>query len=334
MSRDLALVWHIHQPFFVPDAEVLEQLVESYRPLLALHRELSLPFTLNVCGGLLSRLARLAPDWVGELRGELDAERVELVGSGMFHPMLPLMPYERARRQIEADLEAKRALLGAAPAGFWPTDNGWAHWLVPLLAERGVAWVVVDSSAAVQGAVLPSWRGAHKHGHRVLEPELSPLVGARELGQVHRLCHGEAQVFALLRHHELSWDLVDRQEGALHHEARLSPFLAGVRAHYASGADLLVLGDDGERVRPQTLPGYRRCLEALRDDGVRFVTGSRALAPRRAGATERYLPATTSLVDLSAWLTTMDDHACHGQLRAVQDRFVRLERQATARRWR
>ena len=27
----------------------------------------------------------------------------------------------------------------------------------------------------------------------------------------------------------------------------------------------------------------------------------------------------------------MDDHACHGQLRAVQDRFVRLERQATAR---
>ena len=330
MTRDVALVWHVHQPFFVPDAEVEAQHLESYAPLLALHRQLDVPFTLNVCGGLLDRLATLAPEWVEATHADAEAGRLELVASGKFHPMLPLLPHERAERQIEADLESKRASLGARPRGFWPTDLGWAHWLVPLLAERGLEWVAVDSAAAVEGSVRPTWREDVTRGHRVLAPELSPLVAAQELGQVHRLRFGDHTLHALLRHHALSWDLVDAQTGVLHRPDRLPAFRAAVAAHFDSGADLLVLGDDGERVRPRTLSSYRACLEALREDGVRFVRGSDAVDARRAGASERYLPAGTSLVDFSAWTTTPDDHVCLAQLRAVQDRWVRLFQSATA----
>ena len=328
--RDLALIWHVHQPFFVPDGELEAQHVESYAPLLALHRELDVPFTLNVCGGLLERLATLAPGWVEAVREDAAAGRVELVASGKFHPMLPTMPHERARRQIEADVEAKRAILGARPRGFWPTDLGWAHWLVPLVAAQGVDWVAVDSAAAVEGSVRPSWREERVRGHRVLAPDLSPLVAARELGLVHRLTFGSEVVHALLRHHALSWDLVDTQRGALHRPERIGAFVDAVGAHYDSGADLLVLGDDGERVRPRTLESYRACLEALREAGVRFVLGSDAVDARRAGASERYLPAGTSLVDFSAWTTTPDDHVCLRQLGEVQERFVRLSQRAKA----
>jgi alpha-amylase/alpha-mannosidase (GH57 family) len=324
--RELSLIWHVHQPFFVPDEEVLEQLICSYRPLLALHRELGVPLSLNICGGLLERLATLAPAWIEGLRTAIDGGLVELLGSGKFHPLLPLLPHERARAQVRADLEAKARILHVEPQGFWPTDLGWTHALVPILAEAGLRWVVVDSSAKVAASALPAWQSTTVAGHRVLRPQISPLVGAAELGAVHRLRLGDTEVFALLRHHELSWDLVDQQEGVLHHPELLDEVLDRVEAHYASGASLLILGDDGERIHPQTLITYRRLLEALRQRGIALVTGSAALEARIAEATEAYLPTSTFLIDFSAWLTTPDDLACLRQLDEVQRLFEDVRR--------
>ena len=146
-GRSVVLAWHVHQPFFVPDQEVLSWVAESYRPLLALHRERQIPFCLNVSGGLLRRLAELAPDFVAELAQAAENGDVELLGSGMYHPLLPLLPAERARAQIEGDLRAKRELLGRTPVGFWPADLGFAHWLVEPLAREGVSHVAYEASS-------------------------------------------------------------------------------------------------------------------------------------------------------------------------------------------
>ena len=324
--RELVLLWHIHQPFFVPDEEVAEQVVRSYRPLLELHRELDMPFGLNVCGGLLDRLVTIAPDWIELLGEEVRAGRVELLGSGKFHPLLPLLPRERARAQIVADAESKRAALGACPAGFWPTDLGWTHWLVPLLRDSGYRWVVVDSSAVVAASILPGWRPNTTMGHRVLEPELAPLASEAELGEVYRLRLGDAEIFALPRHHERSWDLVDQQEGLLHDNSRMERALDRVEEHYRSGSSLLVIGDDGERVHPQTLVAYRRWLEALGERGIELVTGSSAVNARAEDAQEIYLPTSTFLVDFAAWLTTPDDFACLRHLEEVERRFEEVAR--------
>jgi hypothetical protein len=148
---------------------------------------------------------------------------------------------------------------------------------------------------------------------------------------VHRLKLGDAEVFALLRHHELSWELVDQQEGVLHRPELLDKVLDDVAAHYASGASLLVLGDDGERIHPQTIITYQRLLEALRQQEITLVTGSAALEAHAAEATEAYLPTSTFLVDFSAWLTTPDDFVCLRQLDEVQRRFEDVCRQARRR---
>ena len=324
MSRELVLAWHVHQPFFVPDEEVLEQIERSYAPLLALHEELEVPFSLNVCGALLERLERLAPAWVERLRGLIERGLVEPLGSGKCHPMLPLLPLARARAQIVADAAIKERVLGVTPAGFWPTDLGWSHALVPLVADAGVRWVAVDSSAKVAAAALPAWDEAKVAGHRVLRPELAPLVGPSELGEVHRLAHGDTHVDALLRHHALSWDLVDQQAGVLREPDALGPWLESVDAHYASGASLLLVGDDGERVDPQTLPSYRATLEALREREIVFTSGAAALEARTPR--EIYLPASTFQVDFGPWLTTPDDLVCRRRLEEVQARFLAAER--------
>ncbi len=325
MTRDLVLIWHVHQPFFVPDDEVLEQVQRSYEPLLAVHEASpSRPLALNVCGGLLRRLARLAPGWVARLRAAVEAGHVEPLGSGMFHPMLPMLPVPRARAQILADADTKEELLGVRPRGFWPTDLGWSHHLVPLVAEAGVAWVAVDSSAKVQAAALPAWEERHVMGHRVLAPEIAPLVGPSELGEIHALQFGEATVAALLRHHALSWDLIEQQRGAIRDAAAREAWLDAVEAHFDAGADLLVLGDDGERVDPQTLLGYQATLEGLEARGVRFVRGEDAVAGRAPRPI--YLPASTAQVDFAPWETCADDRVCLRRLEAVQARLIAAER--------
>lgn len=326
MKRELVLAWHIHQPFFVPDSELREQIEKSYRPLLSLHRELGVPFCLNVTGTLLERIDRIAPEWVELLREEIAIGRVEPLASGKCHPLLPLLPHARARAQVEADVAIKERVLGVRPRGLWPADLGWCHSLVSIVADAGVRWVTVDSSAKIAASSLPAWKASVTDGHRVLTPELAPLVAGAELGDVHRLELGNSSVCALLRHHELSWDLVDLQDGALHWVDRVDSFLDGVDAHYGSGADLLVIGDDGERVHPQTLASYRRVLETLRAREIEFVTGSAALAAREERASPIYLPASTFLVDFAAWRTTPDDLVCWRQLEEVERRYEEIAR--------
>lgn len=310
LRRTLALFWHIHQPFFVPDAEVREQVLESYAPLLELHQRLKIPFSLNVSGGLLARLVELAPDFVARLRGAVDSGLVEIVGSGAYHPLLPLLSPERARAQVGHDVEIKRRALGVSPRGFWPADLGWTHWLVPLLCQAGIEWTVVDGSARLLGSVLPGWEPERRHGQKVLSPRLRPLLHESELGSVSALAVGAARVHAITRHPSLTWQLVDLEEGALHRPAELPLFTRAVDDYFASGASLLVLGDDGERVNGRTLLAYEAILRGLGEHCDRVVLGSTAVAERASAAEERYLPTSTFLFDFGAWLHSADDFAC------------------------
>lgn len=330
LRRSLALFWHIHQPFFVPDAEVREQVVESYLPLLELHERLKIPLSLNVSGALLARLPAVAPELVARLKQVIERGLVEIVGSGAYHPLLPLLGPERARAQVRCDVERKREILGVSPRGFWPADLGWTHWLVPVLADAGVAWTVLDGSARVLGSVLPGWEPEERHGQKVLAPRLRPLIHEAELGQVSALRLGAERVMAITRHPALTWQLVDLDQGVLHRPGDLPAFTRAVDDYFATGASLLVLGDDGERVNGRTLLAYEATLVALAEHCDRFVHGSTAVAERAADAEERYLPTSTFLFDFGAWLHSADDFACFRLL----DGFTRdlATQQALARR--
>lgn len=330
LRRTLALFWHIHQPFFVPDAEVREQVLESYLPLLDLHERLKVPFSLNVSGGLLTRLPGVAPELVTRLRELIDAGLLEVVASGAFHPLLPLLTPERARAQVSFDVEAKRRILGVEPRGFWPADLGWTHWLVPVLAEVGVGWTVLDGSARLLGSVLPGWEPEERLGQKVLSPRLRPLLHEAELGGVSALRVRDARVLAVTRHPALTWQLVDLDQGVLHRPGDMPAFARGLDDYFASGASLLVLGDDGERVNGRTLIAYEAVLRTLSEHSDRLVLGSAAVEERVDAAEERYLPTSTFLFDFGAWLHTADDFACFRLL----DTFTRdlAFRQAFARR--
>jgi len=147
----LGLLLHFYQP---PGqtANVLRRVVqECYRPLLRVFQEYpGARATFNVNGVLTEMLddhgySDVPAGW----RALAAAGQVEFTGSGMYHPILPLIPAAEATRQIALNDETNRRLLGAGyrPRGFFPPEMAWDHALAPLVARAGLDWVVLSGIA-------------------------------------------------------------------------------------------------------------------------------------------------------------------------------------------
>lgn len=322
--KRLALVWHIHQPFFVPRDELLDQIRGSYEGLVELHRELAVPWSLNVSGALLERIEVMAPELLDALRAQVITGQLELLGSGKCHPLLPLLSPARAKAQVLADKEVKEGLFQRAPTGFWPTDLAVGHGQTALLADAGYEVVVADGTAKLAQAMRPSFTLAETHGAPVLAPILDPLVAESEFASVDRATLADRSIDFVYRHPALTQRLVDQSEGALHRAEAVEPFIAAVSEYLNHAAPRLLLGDDGERVTSGTLLNYRSVLEGLRGTGLEFAT----LSTYRASATPRaaYVPTSTATGSFDAWRLTADDEACLLRLQQVSARLCAMQR--------
>lgn len=185
------------------------------------------------------------------------------------------------------------------------------------LAREGVSWTIVDGSALLASAALPAWETAVRDGQRVLAARPRPLVFETELGRVARAHLGSRSLDVLFRHHELSFELVDFENGVLTRPEHLQRVMDRVEAYFDAGARLLVLGDDGERVNVRTLNAYARVLDELQGRGASFETGTNAVA-RAERVDGSYLPTSTFLVDFEAWESAPDDRVCFRLLEEVQ----------------
>jgi alpha-amylase/alpha-mannosidase (GH57 family) len=70
---------------------------------------------------------------------------IEYVGSGLYHPVYPLIPEADWDAQTEWWLGLGRHLLGRQRfAGFWPPEMGFCMEMIPMLKRHGYEYVVVD----------------------------------------------------------------------------------------------------------------------------------------------------------------------------------------------
>ena len=116
-----APVLHFYQPPTQFPAVLKRICDESYRPLIALLGEFERArATVNINGSLTEMLLNCGhKDVVAGLRRLAEQGRVELLGSGMYHPILPLIPGPEIVRQIELNHATNRRAFGDvyAPRG-------------------------------------------------------------------------------------------------------------------------------------------------------------------------------------------------------------------------
>jgi len=146
-----ALLLHFYQPPTQVPSVLRRICDESYRPLVRLFKEHpSARVTVNVSGSLTEMLAdQGAEDVIAGLRDLAERGQIEFVGSGKYHPILPLIPPDEARRQVVLNYQTNRTYFGEsyAPRGFFPPEMCYSRSIVEPILETGYRWVILGGIA-------------------------------------------------------------------------------------------------------------------------------------------------------------------------------------------
>lgn len=143
----LGLLLHLYQPWWQGE-EVLERIsAECYQPLFQLinsHDKKLL--TLNIQWALIEQLEKRGiGDVMSLMKKALADDKIELVTTAAYHPILPLISPEMAERQIRCDSEMKEER-GIVPnsSGFYLPELAYDQGVIPTLKKFGVTWTVTD----------------------------------------------------------------------------------------------------------------------------------------------------------------------------------------------
>jgi len=146
-----AQLLHFYQPP-TQTHDVLRKVVnESYRPLLRVLSSFpNARVAVNMNAVLTEMLVEHGyTDVIDSLRHLANAGQVEFVGSGRFHPILPLIrPGERDRSIHEND-DVNHRYFSAAwkPVGFFPPEMCYGQEIAAPIARYGHRWVILSGVA-------------------------------------------------------------------------------------------------------------------------------------------------------------------------------------------
>jgi alpha-amylase/alpha-mannosidase (GH57 family) len=124
---------------------------ESYRPLLHVFEEYpTARVTINFNGVLTDLLMDCGhKDVVEGFRSLAENGQLEFTGTGKYHPILPLIPKEEVKRQIDLNIQTNRRFFGKAytPQGFFPPEMCYSQDILPPIINSGYRWIILSGIA-------------------------------------------------------------------------------------------------------------------------------------------------------------------------------------------
>jgi alpha-amylase/alpha-mannosidase (GH57 family) len=281
-----AQLLHFYQPPTQSHDVLLKVASESYRPLLGVlseHPEARI--AVNINGVLTDMLQEHGlGDVVSGLRELGERGQVEFVGSGKFHPVLPLVPEGERVRSIAENARANHRAFGDAwdPRGFFPPEMCFGPQILPSIAAAGHEWVMLSGVACAEAWPLDLVYRAPAESHTM-----------------HVLFRDDA------RSNRISF----RQTNATEFLDDLARVGGGEPAYVVTAMDAETYGHH--------INGWER--EFL-GEILERISAQKALSDRHRSRVETVFPST--LLDLfppgpvieplpSSWSTTRDDIAAH-----------------------
>lgn len=194
-----ALVLNLHQPPGNLEHLLDERTWEAKEILFALDRmprslwgqEDLARVHLSLSGTLLETLSN--PDFQARVYGTVDCGKLlwflqnkrlfEVLGTGYYHPVLPLIPEaDRPEHLRRWQGIAAHLFWRSGFEGFWPPEMGFSMELIPLLRRFGYRYVLVDSEH-VEPVDEMSWQELRYRPHvaRCGDDEIIVVVRDREL---------------------------------------------------------------------------------------------------------------------------------------------------------
>jgi alpha-amylase len=143
----LSLALHNHQPvgnFGWVFAEVYEK---AYEPMVAaIERHPGIRLALHYTGPLLDWLVAERPEFIARLGALVGAGRVEILGGGLYEPVLASLPERDRLGQLRRMADTVEAAFGARPNGAWLAERVWEPDLPRSLAGAGYRFTILDDA--------------------------------------------------------------------------------------------------------------------------------------------------------------------------------------------
>jgi alpha-amylase/alpha-mannosidase (GH57 family) len=173
--------WEAHEILYAMDR--IPRSLWGYEDVARVH--------LSVSGTLLETLRD--PEFQTRVYGIVDCgamlwhfqnqDLFEILGTGYYHPVLPLIPGEDRAEHLQRWLAIARHVFWRPRfQGFWPPEMGFSMELIPLLRKFGYRYVLVDSEH-VEPVGTMSWQELRYRPHiaRFGEDEIVVVVRDRDL---------------------------------------------------------------------------------------------------------------------------------------------------------
>jgi alpha-amylase/alpha-mannosidase (GH57 family) len=146
-----AQLLHFYQPPTQVPSVLKKICDESYRPLLQVFEEYpNARVTINFNGVLTDMLIDCGHrDIIEGLRSFAENGQLEFTGTGKYHPILPLIPKEEVKRQIDLNTQTNRRFFGNAytPQGFFPPEMCYSQDLLQPIIKSGYRWIILSGIA-------------------------------------------------------------------------------------------------------------------------------------------------------------------------------------------
>lgn len=141
-------VLHLYQPP-TQSKDVLDRIThESYLLILSLLKKYPhVKMTINIPGSLLELFDTYGHrSIIEEFAQYAQAGRIELLGTAMYHALLPLIPAHEVRRQIELHTQTSKKYFGDAytPRGFYLPEMAYSNDVGAIIKDMGFEWILLD----------------------------------------------------------------------------------------------------------------------------------------------------------------------------------------------
>lgn len=148
---------HLYQPP-TQSKEIFDGIAkESYFLIIKLLEDFpKLKLTINLSGSLVELMEKSGHEEILKKFANFAwSGRIEIVGSAMYHPILPLIPDSEIRKQIELQNNVSKKWFGESfkPKGFYCPEMAYSENTARIVREMGFEWIILDEISLVRERV-------------------------------------------------------------------------------------------------------------------------------------------------------------------------------------
>ena len=310
-DRGTLLMWYYHLPSVSSDAEVEDMVEASIHPLLSIHKEAKVPFTLAITGNLLRRIHKFKSTL--SLLKELVSNNIAEIAATFFYEIYPpIIPFRYLKFHLQKDIQTKKTLLGVVPVSFYPPNFTWISIFEYLLIDLGIENVVLDSEHYSLSCKAQVWKW-HSQTKAPLHSILKDtILNDKELLRIYELSNGndvdKKGISLFFRNFPIIKNLSFGNTGLFHKVydwIELKDYFKGLISGLKTN-EFITLADDGDRINSVSLQNYSSLLEEFSHyEGHSFVRPT-DLSKSNIFNEIPYLPSYSIGSFESFWLSDLD----------------------------